>query len=83
FTATIYTTTDDGSGNLTLGNSVVQAQSSCSSDASNDYAQKTVDLSQLVSEQAGQTLAIVFTTTTNSSSSTSQTFVDDVSIQAQ
>src|SRR5262249_46095813 len=48
FTATIYTTTDDGSGNLTLGNAVAQAQSACNSDANNQYAQKTVDLSQLI-----------------------------------
>ncbi len=81
FTATIYTTTDDGSGNLTLGNSVAQAQSACNSDANGSYAQKTVDLSQLVSAQSGQTLAIIFTGTTGGSGTT-RTFVDDVSIQA-
>ncbi len=81
FTVTIDQVNSDG----TLGAQVAQVQDTCNTDANNRYEQKTVDLSSALQSAAdGQTvLAVVFSGTTDGSSSKTAIYVDDVSLQAQ
>jgi hypothetical protein len=81
FTVSIDQVNSDG----TLGSPISQVQDTCNTDANNKYEQKTVDLTSALQNSAdGQTvLAIVFTGTTDGSSSKTAMYVDDVSLQAQ
>jgi subtilase family serine protease len=82
-TVSIYSVQDDGSGNLTLGNSITTIQNDCNQAANSDFAQKTKDISSILQSQAGQTVAIVFEGKTDSDGqNTTRYFVDDVSVQA-
>jgi hypothetical protein len=79
FTVGIYAVNSD----YTLGSQVAQVQDVCNDAANGKYQQQTVDLSSALQGQAGQVLAIVFSGTTDSQSNTTETYVDDVSLQAQ
>ncbi len=82
FTATMYSTVDNGDGTVSLGSPLSTATSLCDKDATGNYQHKTVDLTSALQGQGGNTLAIVFGMTTDGNSQTSQTFLDDVSMQA-
>lgn len=79
FTVGIYAVNSD----YTLGSQVAQVQDVCNNAANGGYQQQTVDLTSALQGQAGQVLAIVFSGTTDSQSNTTETYVDDVSLQAQ
>lgn len=82
FSVDVYSVQDNGDGTVGLGHSIAQVQAACNSDANTNYAQMTVDLTDKLHGQEGQTLALVFHTTSNNSNPT-RVFVDDVSLQAR
>lgn len=82
FNVDVYSVTDNGDGTISLGQSIAQAQAACNSDANSTYALMTVDLTNKLHGHEGQTLALVFHTTSDSANPT-RVFVDDVSLQAR
>jgi subtilase family serine protease len=82
FTATIYSTVDNGDGTVSLGSPLSTAKTICDKDATGNYVHTTVNLTNSLHGQDGKALALVLGMTTNSNSQTSQIFVDDVSMPA-
>ena len=62
------------------GTAIGKVQSACNTDATRSWRQATFDATSLLSRYAGQTVTLVFSATTSSSSATSAFFVDDVSV---
>ncbi|HLI07634.1 MAG TPA: protease pro-enzyme activation domain-containing protein [Ktedonobacteraceae bacterium] len=65
----------DGSGNV-----IGTAQKACNTDANQQWQQVNFDASSMLASYAGQSVTLVFEATTSGSQSTSEFFVDDVSI---
>ncbi len=65
------------------GQVIGQLQQVCNTNASQRWQQKTVDVTSQLSQYAGQTVTLVFSTQSGSSSRATSFFVDDVSVAAQ
>lgn len=65
------------------GQVIGQLQHACNTDASSNWGQKTFDVTSQLSQYAGQTVTLAFSTQAGSSSRTTSFFVDDVSVTAQ
>lgn len=64
------------------GNAIGKVQSACNTDATQSWQQATFDATSMLSNHAGQTVTLVFSSQTTSSWATSAFFVDDVDVSA-
>jgi subtilase family serine protease len=64
------------------GNAIGKMQSACNTDATQSWQQATFDATSMLSNHAGQTVTLVFSSQTTSSWATSAFFVDDVDVSA-
>jgi subtilase family serine protease len=78
FTVTINTVNG-----ATLGAPVTQALHACNAQATSDYAFFSQNITSALQKSGGQTLALVFSMTTNNQASLSEALVDNVAIEAQ
>jgi subtilase family serine protease len=77
------TVTIDTTNGNTLGAPLTQPQQVCNPQATGNYAFFSQNITSALQKTGGQTLALVFTMTTDSQSNTSEGLVDNVAIEAQ